>query len=68
MRYNLRYNLSLQTDFLKSYANTSQYGLNPQGVFSSKVWNMVPTEIKSSATLKIFENYFKNCNYKLCLP
>ena len=61
LRDNLRYNLRSQTEFLRSSANTSQYGLDSLGVFSSKVWNMVPTEIKNSATLNIFkENYFQN--------
>ena len=43
MRDNLRYNLRSQSLFLRSSANTSQYGLNSLRVFRSKVWNMVPT-------------------------
>ena len=41
MRDILRYNLRSETKFLR--------------VLSSKAWNMVPTEIKNSATLNIFK-------------
>ena len=62
MRDILRYNLRSETKFLR--------------VLSSKAWNMVPTEIKNSATLNIFKEKIrkgggggnKNCNCKYCLP
>ena len=60
MRDILRYNLTSETKFLR--------------VLSSKAWNMVPTEIKNSATLNIFKEKIrkgggnKNCNCKYCLP
>ena len=47
MRDNLRYNITSQTKFLRSSANTSQYGLNSLRMFSLKVCNMVPTDIKN---------------------
>ena len=50
MRDNIRYNLRSQTEFLRRSANTSQNGLNSLRVCSSKIWNMVPIEIKSNAT------------------
>ena len=74
MRDNLRYNLRSQIEFPRSSANTSQYGLNSLRVFSSKLWNMVPTDIKNSATLNIFKKKIrkwgepKNSNWKLYLP
>ena len=73
IRDQLRYNPRSQIEFLGSSANTSQYGLNSLRVFSSKAWNMVPTEIKNSGTLNIFKEKMrkwepKNCNCKLFLP
>ena len=73
MKDNLKYNLISQTELLKSSVNTSQYGLNSLRVFSSKVWNIVPTEVKISATLKIFKQKIRkreanDSNCKLCLP
>ena len=52
MRDNLEFNLKSQTEFLRNSVNTNQYGPNPLRVISSKVWNMLPTEIKNSATFK----------------
>ena len=54
MRDNPKYSLRSQTEFFRSSADTTQYGLNSSRVFSSKLWNMLPTEIKNSATLKLF--------------
>ena len=73
MRDGLRCNLRSQTEFLRSYFNASQNGLNSLRVFSSKVWNMEPTDIKNSATLNIFKGKIRKweltkCNCKLCLP
>ena len=54
MKDNLIFNLRSQTEFLRSSANSCQYGLNSLRVCSSKVWSMVPNKIKNSATLNIF--------------
>ena len=73
MKDNLRYSLRSQNKFLRSSANTSQYGLNYLRMFISKVWSMVvPTEIKKRKTLNIFKKNIKkwepkNCKCKLCL-
>ena len=47
MRDNLRYSLRSQTEFFRSSANTTQYGLNSSRVFSSKLWNMLQLKIKT---------------------
>ena len=72
IRDNLTYNLRSQTEFLRSSAFTSQYDLDSLRVFTSKVWNIVPTEMRSSTTLNIFKENItkwepKNCNCKLWL-
>ena len=40
------YNLRSQTDFSVSSVNTTHFGLNSLRYFASKVWNMVPLELK----------------------
>ena len=46
------YNLRSQTDFIRSNASTSQYGLNSMRCFASKVWQMIPMEIKNSVSIE----------------
>ena len=40
----ISYNLRSQADFIRS---TSQYGLDNMRCFTSKVWQMIPLEIKN---------------------
>ena len=47
-------------------ARLSYYGLNSSRVFSSKVWNMAPTEFKKSATLNIFKEKIRKWEHKNC--
>ena len=48
----ISYNLRSQTDFIRSNASTNQYGLNSMRCFTSKVWQMIPTEIKKSVSIE----------------
>ena len=41
-------NLKPQTDFVRSYIRTSRFGLNSLRPIASKVWCIVPSDIKSS--------------------
>ena len=41
----ISYNLRSHTDFIRSNASTSQYGLNSMICLASKVWQMIPMEI-----------------------
>ena len=52
----LPYNLRSQTDFVRSFVNTSRFGLNPLRYFASKVWNIVPSDIKNASNHHIFKN------------
>ena len=52
----LNYNLRSQTDFLRSTVNTTKFGLNSLRHFASKVWSMIPIEIKNSSTVEIFKS------------
>ena len=52
----LPYNLRSNTDFARSFINTSRFGLNSLRYFASKVWNIVPSDIKNASNLNIFKN------------
>ena len=45
-------NLRSQTDFIRSNTSTSQYGLNSIRCFASKVWQMIPLELKKSVSIE----------------
>ena len=69
----ISYNLRSQTDFIRSNASTSQYGLNSMRCFASKVWQMIPLEIKNSVSIESFKEKIRkwepsSCNCKLCQP
>ena len=52
----LRYNLRSQSDFAKSFINTSSFGLNSHRYYASKVWNIALSDIKNASNLHIFKN------------
>ena len=52
----LNYNLRSQTDFLRNTVNTTKFGLNSLRHFASKVWSMIPIEIKNSSTVETFKS------------
>ena len=49
----LPYNLRSNTGFTRVSANTSRFGLNSIRYFTSKVWNIVPSDIKNASNLNI---------------
>ena len=69
----LPYNLRSNTDFARISVNTSRFGLNSLRYFASKVWNIVPSDIKNASNLNIFKNKIrkwepKECHCNLCQP
>ena len=48
----LPYNLRSNTDFARISVNTSCFGLNSLCYFASKVWNMMPSDIKNASNCK----------------
>ena len=68
----LPYNLRSQTDFARSFVNTSHFGQNSLRYFASKVLNIVPSYIKNVSNLHIFKNKRKwepkECHCDLCRP
>ena len=57
------YNLRVQTDFAQSFVSTSRFGLNS---LPSKVWNIVPSDIKNASNLHIFKNKIRKWKPKVC--
>ena len=48
---NFNYNLRSQTDFLRTCVNTSSFGLNSLNYLATKIWDIVPCDIKSTENL-----------------
>ena len=48
------YNLRSQTDGVRSFVNTSLFGLSSHRYFTSNVWNIVPSDIKNAS----YPSYF----------
>ena len=68
---NFDYNLRSQTDFLRTRVNTSSFGLNSLNYLATKIWDIVPCDIKSTENLNSFKEKIRNwepkgCNCKLC--
>ena len=62
----INYNLRSQTDFASICVNTKKFGLNSLRYFGSKVWSMVPLEIKNSGSIEIFKTKIQNWEPKGC--
>ena len=62
----LPHNLRSNTDFARSFVNTSRFGLNSLRYFASKEWNIVPSDIKNVNNLHIFKNKMRKCEPKEC--
>ena len=67
----IKYNLLALSDFFGNSVNRSKYGLNSIRFFASKVWQMVPMEMKNLKSFKGYKNEIRNwkpdgCDCKLC--
>ena len=63
---NLNYNLSSQTDFIRTLVNTSGFGLNSIKYLATKIWNIVLYDIKSVKNLNSFKKKIRNWKLKGC--
>ena len=61
----INYNLRSQTDFACICVNTRKFGLNLLRYFASKVWSMVPLEIKNSRSVEISKQKFEIGSLKI---
>ena len=62
----MSYKLRSQTDFIRSNASTSQYGLNSVRCFASKVWQITLLEIKSSVSTESFKENIRKLEPSSC--
>ena len=68
---NLDYNLKSQKDFTRTRVNISSFGLSSSKYLATKIWDIVPYDIKSVGILNLFEEKIRNwkpkgCHYRLC--
>ena len=52
---NINYNLRSQTDFARVNVNTTSFGLNSLRYLASKIWDIVPNDIKLAESLDLFK-------------
>ena len=52
---NLDYNLRPQLEFIRIRANTSSFGLTSLKYLATKIWDIVPYEIKSVGNLNLLK-------------
>ena len=45
-----------QTDFFRNTVNAAKFGLNALRYFASKVWSMIPIDIKNFSSVELFKN------------
>ena len=70
-RNSVGYSLRSQTDFSLLQVKSVNYGLKALRYFGPKIWNILPSDIKSSRTLqefsKIVKSWFpRNCPCRIC--
>ena len=63
---NLDYNLRSQRDIIKTRVNTSRFGLRPLKYLVTKIWDIVPYEIKSVGNINLFKKKIRNWEPKRC--
>ena len=66
----IKNNLRSQTDFSGHCVNTNKFGINSLKFFATKVWEIVPFEIKNSDNVEVFKSKIRkwkpNCSCYLC--
>ena len=63
---NSNYNLRSQADFIRTCLNNSSFGLNYLKYLATKIWDIVPYEIKSVENLNSFKKKIRNGEPKGC--
>ena len=65
-----KYNLRSQTDFSGHCVNTNKFSINSLKFFATKVWEIVPFEIKNSDNVEVLKSKIRkwkpNCSCYLC--
>ena len=66
-----KYNLRNEVVIASNQPSTTKYGINSISHLAPKIWEIIPDEIRSSKTVKIFKDKIKrwipeNCLCRLC--
>ena len=61
---NLDYNIRSQRDFVRMRVNTSSFGLSFLKYLTTKIWDIVPYEIKSVGNINLFKKKIRNWELK----
>ena len=64
-RNNVSYSLRSKPDFALPQVKSVNYGLKVLRYFGPKIWNILPSDIKNSKTLREFM-ILRNCLYRIC--
>ena len=62
----IKYNLQTQSDFYRNFVNSCKYGQNLIRFFASKVWQMVPMEMKNLKRLEDFKSKIRKWDPDEC--
>ena len=62
---NLDYNIRSQRDFVRMRVNTSSFGLSFLKYLTTKIWDIVPYEIKSVGNINLFKKKIKIGNLRM---
>ena len=62
----INYTLRSQTDFASNRVNTNKFGLCLPRYFASKVWKMIPLEIKDPGKVEILQTKIRIWEHKGC--
>ena len=57
---NLDYNLKSQKDFTRTRVNISSFGLSSSKYLATKIWDIVPYDIKSVGNVNLFKGKIRN--------
>ena len=63
---NLDYIIRSQRDLIRTRVNTSCFGLSSLKYLTTKIWDIVPYEIKSVAKINLFKKKIRNWEPKGC--
>ena len=63
---NLDYNLRSQRDFIRTHVNSFSFGLSSLKYVATKIWDIVPHEIKSVGNINLFKRKIRNWGLKGC--
>ena len=65
-RRDLSYNLRNASSFMREKVNTTYYGTESISILGSKIWDILPTDLKEAGNLGCFKTRIKNWKVENC--